>query len=336
MIGFIRNVTILSLLFSTLSVSESKQLRFAVVPKEENNPFFEASKEGCMAAAKGLDQVECVYRGPKNVDVRKQDKIISALLDEGIDGIAIAVPQSEYMLQRSIKKAQQMGVPIITYDADFSQEVLERNPTLRAAYIGTNDFDLGKALGEQLKSMLPNGGTLIIQSGRPDSPNLNLRIMGIRSALSGQEYLTPPGERLKGANGWTEFSEPLYNFGQFERALADLNNVLNSYQEREINAIVAVGGWSQYLDRYKDVVTPHKQAMMNREIIIITADTAQEQLVYLKDNLAHGNVGQNPYEMGKQAILTLYKLVNNQSVDAVMYTPMTHCTSENYRTCTNN
>lgn len=88
--------------------------------------------------------------------------------------------------------------------------------------------------------------------------------------------------------------------------------------------------------QYKDVVTPHKQAMMNREIIIITADTAQEQLVYLKDNLAHGNVGQNPYEMGKQAILTLYKLVNNQSVDAVMYTPMTHCTSENYRTCTNN
>nr|WP_257712968.1 substrate-binding domain-containing protein [Vibrio neptunius] len=111
MIGFIRNVTILSLLFSTLSVSESKQLRFAVVPKEENNPFFEASKEGCMAAAKGLDQVECVYRGPKNVDVRKQDKIISALLDEGIDGIAIAVPQSEYMLQRSIKKHNRWGFP---------------------------------------------------------------------------------------------------------------------------------------------------------------------------------------------------------------------------------
>ncbi|KFI09864.1 sugar ABC transporter substrate-binding protein [Vibrio coralliilyticus] len=336
MISYIRNMTIFTLLLSFASLSESKLLRFAVVPKEENNPFFEASREGCMAAAKELNNVECVYRGPKSVDIRKQDKIISDLLDEGIDGIAIAVPQGKFMLEHSMQKVQELGIPVITYDADFSTETLTRYPQIRAAYIGTNDFDLGKALGEQLKSQLPNGGTIIIQSGRPDSPNLNLRVMGIRSALSGKEYELPPGERLKGENGWTEFSKPLHNFGQFDRALEDLKNVLNSYQEREINAIVAVGGWTQFLEEYRDVVTPHKQAILDKDIVIITADTAQEQLVYLKDNLAHGNVGQNPYEMGKQAILTLYKLVNKQAVEEVMYIPMTYCTPDNYQSCTKN
>ena len=58
--------------------------------------------------------------------------------------------------------------------------------------------------------------------------------------------------------------------------------------------------------------------------------------MYLKDNLAHGNVGQNPYEMGKQAILTLYKLVNKQAVEEVMYIPMTYCTPDNYQSCTKN
>ncbi|USD33964.1 MULTISPECIES: substrate-binding domain-containing protein [Vibrio] len=333
MIGFVRNVITLSLLLCTISISEAK-LRFAVVPKEELNPFFDASREGCMAAAKELENVECIYRGPKSVDVRKQDKIIAELLDEGIDGIAIAVSQSEFMLENSMKQAKEFGVPVITYDADFAQETLASYPELRAAYIGTNDYELGEALGEQLKSQLPNGGTVIIQSGRPDSPNLNLRVMGVRSALSGKQYLTPPGERLKGENGWTEFSQPLYNFGQFHRALEDLKNVLNSYQERKIHAIVAVGGWAQFLEEYRDVATPHKDAILNKEIIIITADTAQEQLEYLKDNLAHVNIGQNPYEMGRQAILTLYKLANEQPVEEVMYIPMTYCTPENYQSCT--
>ena len=60
---------------------------------------------------------------------------------------------------------------------------------LRFAYIGTDNFELGKSLGEQLKKLRPNGGTLIMHSGRPDSPNLNLRLMGVRSALSGKNTM---------------------------------------------------------------------------------------------------------------------------------------------------
>ena len=156
----------------------AKQYKFAVVPKEENNPFFQASREGCEAAAKELGNVECIFRGPKGVDVRKQDKIIAELVAEGVDGIAIAVAQSAFILDNSMKKALSAGIPIVTYDSDFETDAVTRNPNLRAAYIGTNDFELGKALGEALKAEIPNGGNVIVQSGRSDSPNLNLRVMG--------------------------------------------------------------------------------------------------------------------------------------------------------------
>lgn len=325
-----------TLLLGTSNLVAAKDLRFAVISKEENNPFFLASRDGCLAAAQELEGIQCVFRGPPNIDVRKQDRIIEQLIEEGVDGIAVAVSQSEFLASNSIHKAIKLGIPVITYDADFSKESLEAQPNLRTSYIGTNDFELGKALGEQLKSHLPNGGNIIIQSGRPDSPNLNLRVMGVRAALSGKTYTDSPGEQLTGENGWKEFSKPLYNFGQFDRAQRDLKNVLASHKRKNIAAVVAVGGWTQFLPSYRTIVEPYQEAIANKEFIIITADTADEQLVYLKDNLAHGNIGQNPHEMGRQAILTLYKLVNKQPVSEVVHIPMTYCTPENFSTCTKN
>ena len=38
-----------------------KKLRFAVVPKAMNNPYFDLSRDGCMARAKALGNVECIY-----------------------------------------------------------------------------------------------------------------------------------------------------------------------------------------------------------------------------------------------------------------------------------
>ncbi len=311
----------------------AENLRLALIPKEINNPFFIASGEGCRVAAAKLNNVECIFRGSNNIDVRAQDRLISNLIDEGVDGIAVSVSQSEYLASHSIQKAIKRGIPVITYDADFDRETLAKYQNLRLAYVGSDDFKLGKALGEQLKLHRPNGGSLIIQSGRPDSPNLKLRVMGVRSALAGESYLIPPGERLTGKNGWIESSEPLYNLGQFDNALRDLKTVLNSYQDREIDAFIAVGGWPQFIDGYRELVEPYKMQLQHKEIILLIADTAKIQLEYLQDNLAHGNIGQNPFEMGKQAILTLYKIINQQAYEKEVTIPLTYCTPETVSTC---
>ncbi len=158
--------------------------------------------------------------------------------------------------------------------------------------------------------------------------------MGVRAALSGKDDASLIDKLLNGENGWKEFSKPLYNFGQFERAQTDLKNVLAAHKRKNIAAIVAVGGWTQFLSSYRDIVEPYQQAIANKEIVLITADTADEQLVYLKDKLANGNVGQNPYKMGRQAIMTLHRLSQKQPVAEVVYIPMTYCTPQNFATCT--
>ena len=209
-----KGLIILLIAFAIFPAS-GKDLKFAVVPKFYG-VFFDQSKTGCKEAAAELEEVECIYRGPEKADVRIQDKIIKQLINEGVEGIEVAVTQSDFLARSSIKKAREAGIPVVTYDSDFESSDLEKHNNLRMAYIGTNNVELGRALGEELKKLRPSGGKLIIQSGRPDSPNLNLRIMGIRSALSGKVYEAPPGDRLKDDNGWTEVRDIVFNFDKIE------------------------------------------------------------------------------------------------------------------------
>ena len=313
----------------------AKTLRFAVVPKYYG-AFFDQSKLGCEAAAKQLSDVECIYLGPETASVRRQNEIIESLIAQRVDGIAVAITQSKYLTNNSLKKAKAAGIPVITYDSDFDEPTLTQHQDLRRAYIGTDNFKFGMALGEQLKQLRPNGGTLIIQTGRPDSPNLNLRIMGLRSALSGKHYDTPPGIRLHNNNGWTEIREPFSNFDQLDQSVKQMESVLKG-KPIKADTFIAVGGWPQNNERlYRKMIAPYKPKLDNKEVVVIISDAAPSQLNMLKDHLAHANVGQSPFEMGRQAIFTLHKIVSDQAFEQIVYTPIKLCTPESAERCAKN
>ncbi|WP_299794390.1 substrate-binding domain-containing protein [uncultured Shewanella sp.] len=328
-------LSILVLVFTMLPLlsASGKDLKFAVVPKY-HSVFFEQSKQGCMEAAAQLTGVECIYRGPETASVRVQDQIISQLIDEGVDGIAVAVTQSKFLAENSIQKARSAGIPIVTYDSDFDAQTLNKYKNIRSSYIGTDNFEFGRALGEQLKKQRPDGGTLIIQTGRPDSPNLNLRIMGIRAALSGKHYTSPPGKMLRNDNGWTEVREPFNNFDQLSRAVKQMESVVQG-RRLKADAFIAVGGWPQNDETlYRNMIAPYKTKLERKEVIVVMSDAQEQHLTMLRDRLAHANVGQSPYEMGRQAILALYNIVKHRDYDEFIHTPINLCTRENYSSCT--
>jgi len=306
---------------------------FALVPKY-HSAFFDQSGEGCLFAASQLNNVHCIYRGPTAGDVRIQDKIISQFVDQGVDGIAVAVSNSEFIARSSIQKAIAAGIPIVTFDADFNLSTKKKYNDLSLAYIGTDNAALGHALGEALQSLRPEGGKLLIQTGRPDSANLNLRIMGLRSALSGVNYQTPPGELLDNKMGWSEIRTPIPSYDKTARAIKQLEST-SLAKPSKINAFVSVGGWAQNdQDNYRRIVSPLADDIKSNKFVLLFANSSQQQLSILEDHLASVNIGQNPYEMGRLAINTLYKIVTQQPYEKVIYTPLTYCTSENVLNCT--
>ncbi|NJO14181.1 MAG: sugar ABC transporter substrate-binding protein [Thioploca sp.] len=333
----VRNLVLIFILTLFHSVN-ADELKFALVPKIMTHPFFLESLKGCQDAAIKIGGVKCIFRGsPEAFDVREQNKILEQLIvDEGVDGIAVAIVQSEYLAKNSLQKAKEAGIPVITFDSDLDFITLKNDPNLRLAYIGTDNFEFGKALGKEIKKRRPNGDKLCIQMGYKNSFNLNLRLMGVRTVLSGKIYNVPPGEKLKNINGWTEIARcPLYSLTQIDRAIEQMNFILSRPQQ-EVDTFVSVLVGVQQIapEKYRQLISPVKEKIAQKEIVIISADTTEAQLALLKEHLSDINIGQMPYEMGRQAIFTLYKIVTGKEYQEIIYTPLTYCTPENYDTCT--
>lgn len=104
-----------------------------------------------------------------------------------------------------------------------------------------------------------------MHSGRPDSPNLNLRLMGVRSALSGKKYDAPPGELLNGDLGWTEVREPLFNFDQLSQAVKQMESVMKG-KPVKADSFIAVGGWAQNNDAlYREMIAPYQEKLITKK-----------------------------------------------------------------------
>jgi ribose transport system substrate-binding protein len=122
--------------------------------------------------------VQVQFRRPRNATAADQKEIIEDLLNKGVDGIAISVLQPES--QHDFLNQVAAKVPLITQDNDAPK-------TNRKHYIGTDNYKAGRAVGELVKEVMPEGGTIAIFVGQPDPLNARQRRQGVLDALAGVE-----------------------------------------------------------------------------------------------------------------------------------------------------
>ncbi|MFM2279053.1 MAG: hypothetical protein RLZZ444_1284, partial [Pseudomonadota bacterium] len=163
----------------------AENYKFAVVPKAMNNPFFDLTRDGCLAEAAKLGNVECIYQGPVEHEPATQAQIIEDLITQGVDGLAISVSDAA-AATTVINKAVDAGIVVITFDSDAPE-------SKRSSYVGTNNKEFGKALGEELLKLKPEGGTYGMISGGAAAPNLAERVDGVREALAGSKWTEVAG-----------------------------------------------------------------------------------------------------------------------------------------------
>jgi len=289
-------------------VSQAQEsYKFAVVPKAMNNPFFDLTRDGCMAEAKKLGNVECIYQGPVEHEPATQAQIIDDLITQGVDGLAISVSDAA-AATTMIDKAAAAGIAVITFDSDASG-------SKRSAYVGTNNKDFGKALGEELLKLKPEGGTYGMISGGAAAPNLAERVDGVREALAGSKWTEVPGS-------------PTFSNDDVTLAVQQAGDLKTA--NPDIGAIVPVGGWPMFApDGWKNFVDPIKADVDSKKLALVVADTLPVQLELLRDGYANALVGQRPYEMGEVAMQTLLKLKKGEKVDEIIYTGLDRVTAAN-------
>ena len=304
---------------------------FALVPKNVNNPFFDQARDGCKKAEGELEgKIECLYIGPgEHGGGEEQLQMVNDLIARGVDGIAVA-PSNAAAMASALTQAKDAGIPVLTWDSDL----LPENADLRTAYIGTKNYDIGVNLAKIVQEIKPDGGTICIQSGGAAAANHNERMQGIRDTLSGETGTTSPGNRLEGANGWTEAEGcPLYTDDDFPRSVQQLEDTMARMPD--LDAFVPTGGFPQFIpDAYRNAVTPLKDKIADQSLALVVADTLPVQMELMSEGLSLGQVGQRPFEMGYTVMHALYKMVTEDvAPEDPTYTGLDVCTPDNADTC---
>lgn len=320
--------TALTVLLAPLAASAQDAYTFALVPKAMNNPFYDLAREGCLAAAEEMEDVECQYIGPGEHTELEQVQIVQDLITQGVDGIAVA-PSNAPAMAVALRAAQEAGIPVITWDSDL----LPDDQGLRTTYVGTYNYDIGKSLAEIAMQRHPDGGTVCLQTGGAAAANHNERLKGIRDTLAGADTGAPPGATLAGDGGWTEISGcPLVTDDDGAIAVQGLTDILAA--NPDLTAFISTGVFTQWGDNaYRQAMEPYAAELASGELTVLVADTLPMQMEQLADGLSNGQVGQRPYEMGFQAMHLLHDIVSGTAVEDPIYTGLDVCTTENVATC---
>lgn len=294
-------------LFATAAPAADKTFRFAVVPKAMNNPYFDLSRDGCMKRAKELGNVECVYRGPVEHEPASQVQIIQDLITQGVDGLAISVPDAAVAVN-VIKQARDAGIAVITFDADSPQSA-------RQAYVGTDNMEMGRELGRQLIKLKPTPGAYITQSGGPAAENLNERLKGL------EEMLSKAGWKLAAGSP---------SYCNDDSALAAQQLLDQTTANPDADAVVPVGGWALFApEAYKSFVRANRKNYDSGKLALVMPDTLKVEVELLDQGYAQVLVGQRPFEMGEKAMDILLALKKGEAVPKITYVGLDVVTKAN-------
>jgi ABC-type sugar transport system substrate-binding protein len=137
------------------SDSAGQKVTIAFLPKSKGNAYFVACRKGADEAAKELG-VDLLFDGPTQTDPAKQNEIVESWITSGVDVIAAACENREG-ISTALKKAQEKGIPVVTYDSDA-------NPDARSFFVNqATPQGIGEALmDEAAKQCVEEGEFAII------------------------------------------------------------------------------------------------------------------------------------------------------------------------------
>ncbi|HVJ18217.1 MAG TPA: sugar-binding protein [Polyangiaceae bacterium] len=150
---------------------EAKVVKLAFVT---NNPsdFWRIAAAGIRKYEKeGSVQVD--IKMPPSGTPEEQNQILQNLSAQGYDAIAtsVAAPNDQVAVLDKIAQRSKL----ITFDSDAPK-------SKRLLYIGTNNYEGGKALGSEIVKLLPDGGKIAVFVGTLAADNAAQRLKGVEDA----------------------------------------------------------------------------------------------------------------------------------------------------------
>ena len=157
--------------------------KFWFVNHADTNQFFTPTKYGYADAAALLGLAAPNWGGSATSSINEMISFMNSAISAKADGIMLAVI-SDTAFTAPVKNAMNAGIPVLSYNADGIYKNGQASiGTNRLAYVGQALYLSGQAMGQQIKTLIPGGGEIVIFIATPGTGNIQPRYDGAVSVL---------------------------------------------------------------------------------------------------------------------------------------------------------
>jgi ribose transport system substrate-binding protein len=257
------------------TVAAGTELKLAFICNNASN-FWLIAQKGIQQAEKELGVKVNFYQPPNPPTTAKQNEYLDGLITQGYHGVAISPISPEGQTPDLDKAAGRLN--LITQDSDAPK-------SKRLAYVGTNNFEAGRALGKEIVKLLPDGGQIAVFVGTFSADNASQRLKGIEKELEGTK-ITIVARKEDNKDSVA--------------AVSNVEAVLNSTPDVKLLA----GLWSYNAP----AIAAALKAKKDTKTIGVGFDEDDETLNAIEAGVLKVTVVQKPYQFGYQSIKLLHDL----------------------------
>lgn len=224
-----------------------------------------------------------------------QKRMIEDAVARGIDGLAIS-PIDAVNQTQLINEACRHTI-VICQDCDAET-------TDRLCYLGTDNYEAGRMVGQLVKEALPQGGSVMIFVGRLEQVNARLRRQGVIDEIldrpPDRNRYDKPSDTVQG-DKYTVLDTRTDQF-DFGKAKALAEDAIAKYPD--LGCMVGLFAYNP-----PQCLAAVKEAGKVGQIQVVGFDEEEATLQGIADGAIYGTVVQNPFEYGRRSVEILTKLV---------------------------
>ncbi|WP_312473686.1 substrate-binding domain-containing protein [Neobacillus sp.] len=288
-------VLVLSACGSTEKAGSKKKddgkLTIGVTTATLRHQFFIDIDEGMKKAAKEAG-VELLVNDP-NLDLSKQVSSIEDYMQKGVDALVVLAVDNAGVVP-VVEEAKDKGIPIITADAVVDSKSVD-------TFIGTENYDAGKQLGEYLKKDIEAKGkdVKVAVVTHEQSFVQKQRLDGLKEALKGMD-------NVKILN-----SQPGYDR---QKSMATVENILQAnpnvdyiYATAENSVLGALAAL---------------ESANNKHTKIVGFDVTKEAAEGIRSEYILAMIQQQPFKIGEESIKAALEAIKGKKLDKNISVPV--------------
>lgn len=264
---------------------DTKQ-RLVLITQELETPFWDKVATGAMDEAE-KEGVSLEVWGSYGNNQEEFLKQIEIAIYSQMDGIILQGLDTDEFKNLTKIKAASYGIPIITVANDVPM-----GDSLRKSYVGSNHYEAGKMIGEQLIADMGTVGEVAVMIDKQHQYFQEQRLEGIREVL--QRYPTIDIHYIE-----TEDTR--------KEVIATTKDVLN--RNPNINAFIVVN-----VEILAAMINEIERRSQIEPYFIYSFDDDYESITLLKQGKVDGIIEQAPEEMGKMSVKLILDWLNNMKV----------------------